>query len=78
MIETKIVYADAVQNIPKENMTTMRTNVNQEFEANVLKKMMEASKVTSRSEMEQKLQKSGSSIEKKDNGFSNEAWLKCG
>lgn len=69
ILENKILYADAVSKIPKENMTKMESAVADQFEKSYVKKLMELNKSGSRAELEKKLADSGSSLEKQQRMF---------
>ena len=68
-IETKIVYADAMAKFPKENLAKMHDAVNEQFEKNIVKNMMEKAKAANRAELEKKLAEQGSSLEKQNEAF---------
>lgn len=68
-IETKIVFADAMAKFPKENLVKMRETVNEQFEKNIVKNMMERSKAANRADLEKKLAETGSSLEKQNRVF---------
>lgn len=68
-IETKIVFADAMAKFPKENLEKMHGAVNEQFEKNIVKNMMEKTKAANRADLEKKLAESGSSLEKQNRVF---------
>ncbi|MGC4001705.1 MAG: peptidylprolyl isomerase [Pirellulales bacterium] len=69
LIETKVIFADAMAKIPPENLSKMRDSVNEQFEKNIVGGMMERSKVGSRAELEAKLKSGGSSLDKQSQMF---------
>jgi parvulin-like peptidyl-prolyl isomerase len=64
MVDVKIRYADAVANIPKENLPHVKSNINQSFDKSVLKKLMEKYQATTRSELEAKMAAAGQSLDR--------------
>jgi parvulin-like peptidyl-prolyl isomerase len=68
-IETKIVFADAMAKFPKENLQKMHEAVNEQFEKNIVRNMMEKSKAANRADLEKKLAETGSSLEKQNRVF---------
>lgn len=64
MLQTKILYADAIKGIPKDNLPKIKENIHEDFEKRQLKRLMEKAKVTTRQELEAKLAESGMSIER--------------
>ncbi len=68
-IETQIVFADAMAKFPKENLEKMHAAVNDQFEKNIVKNMMEKTKAANRADLEKKLAETGSSLEKQNRMF---------
>lgn len=68
-IETKIVFADAMSKFPKENLEKMQGAVNEQFEKNIVKNMMDKTKAANRADLEKKLAETGSSLEKQNRLF---------
>lgn len=68
-IETKIVFADAMNKFPKENLEKMHEAVNEQFEKNIVRNMMEKTKAANRADLEKKLAEAGSSLEKQNRVF---------
>jgi parvulin-like peptidyl-prolyl isomerase len=64
LVEVKIRYADAVANIPKENLPQVKTSINQSFDKSVLKKLLEKYQATTRSELEAKMAAQGQSLDR--------------
>jgi parvulin-like peptidyl-prolyl isomerase len=64
LVEVKIRYADAVANIPKENLPQVKASINQSFDKSVLKKLMEKYQATTRSELEAKMAADGQSLDR--------------
>jgi len=64
LIETKVIYADAIRNIPKENLPALRQNMMDQFEKNQVKSLMEKNKIATRAELEAKMAESGQSMER--------------
>ncbi len=64
LIETKMKYADATSNIPKERLPDIKTSVNESFEKTRLKSLLEKYKAANRSELESKMAAAGQSLER--------------
>jgi hypothetical protein len=64
LVDVKIRYADAVANIPKENLPQVKASINQSFDKSVLKRLMEKYEVTTRSELEAKMAAAGQSLDR--------------
>jgi parvulin-like peptidyl-prolyl isomerase len=64
LVDVKIRYADAVANIPKENLPHVKSSINQSFDKSVLKKLMEKYQATTRSELEAKMAAQGQSLDR--------------
>ncbi|MDX1964323.1 MAG: peptidylprolyl isomerase [Pirellulales bacterium] len=69
LIEVKIIFADAMTHIPRENIEKMRGAVNEQFETSHVKRLQEVHKAANRTELEQKLLASGSSLDKQQRMF---------
>ncbi len=69
LVEVKLRYADAVANIPKENLPQVKTSINQSFDKSVLKKLMEKYQATTRSELEAKMAAQGQSLDRQRQMF---------
>jgi len=63
MIEVKIRYADAVANIPKENLPRVKASINESFEKTALKKLMDKHQAATRAELEKKMAAQGQSLD---------------
>ena len=68
-IETKLIYYDARQKIPKENFPQIEKNLSKRFDEVALAGMMKQHQVGSRRELDQKLHAMCSSIEKRRRAF---------
>jgi parvulin-like peptidyl-prolyl isomerase len=64
LIETKMKYADAVSNIPKERLPDIKTSVNESFEKTRLKSLLEKYGAANRSELESKMAAAGQSLDR--------------
>jgi parvulin-like peptidyl-prolyl isomerase len=64
LIETKMKYADAMANIPKERVPDIKTSVSENFEKTRLKSLMEKYGAANRSELESKMAAAGQSLER--------------
>jgi len=64
LVEVKIRYADAVANIPKENLPKVKESINEKFDELVLKKLMEKHQANSRSDLEAKMAAAGQSLDR--------------
>jgi hypothetical protein len=64
LVDVKIRYADAVANIPKENLPQVKASINQSFDKSVLKRLMERYQATTRSELEAKMAAAGQSLDR--------------
>jgi len=63
LVDVKMRYADAVSNIPKENLPHIKSSINDSFDKGVLKKLMEKYQATTRSELEEKMAAQGQSLD---------------
>ena len=63
MIEAKLLYLEARRSIPAENYKKIEERLNESFQKEQLKRVMEMNKVKSRTELEYKLRALGTSIE---------------
>ncbi len=64
LVEVKIRYADAVANIPKENLPQVKANINESFDKTALKKLMERYGAATRSDLEEKMAAQGQSLDR--------------
>ena len=64
IVEVKIRYADAVANIPKENLPQVKASINESFEKTALKKLMERYQAATRNELEAKMAAQGQSLDR--------------
>jgi hypothetical protein len=64
LVDVKIRYADAVANIPKENLPQVKASITQSFDKSVLKRLMEKYEATTRSELEAKMAAAGQSLDR--------------
>jgi hypothetical protein len=64
LIETKLVYNDALHNIPPAGLSTMETKVNEFFDKDQLPDMLKTYGVTTRQELDAKLREHGSSLDR--------------
>jgi len=62
-VESKLVLEDALRKIPAAGQVEIEKKVDEQFEAEQLKKLMESKKAQSRSDLERKLRAEGSSLE---------------
>jgi hypothetical protein len=69
LIETKTIANDAKRTIPKENIKNVETKVFEAFEKHELPKMMKKANCASRAELDEKLRKVGSSVEREKHSF---------
>jgi len=63
MINTKLVYNDAMRTIPKEGITQITANINQGFDKEQLPELMKTNSATTRQELEEKLRAKGTSLD---------------
>src|SRR6185436_5690268 len=63
LVDMKLVLADAYRKIPPDNRTKLETHVNEQFNKTQLKSMMESLHAGSKTELETKLRKLGTSLE---------------
>ncbi len=68
-VETKLMYADALNTIPKENHARIKQDLMEKFEKTQMKSMLEKSQVITRGELEKKLAESGQSLERQRQFF---------
>jgi parvulin-like peptidyl-prolyl isomerase len=69
LIQNKLVYLDAKQKIPSEGWSQVEKQLDKAFDEGELDKMMKRVGVTSRRELEWKLQKLGTSLERERRSF---------
>ncbi|MEX2140076.1 MAG: peptidylprolyl isomerase [Pirellulales bacterium] len=69
LVEVKIRYADAVANIPKENLPQVKSSISESFDKTALKKLMEKYQATTRSELEEKMAAQGQSLDRQRQMF---------
>jgi parvulin-like peptidyl-prolyl isomerase len=69
LVEVKIRYADAVANIPKENLPQVKASINESFDKTALKKLMEKYQATTRKELEEKMAAQGQSLDRQRQMF---------
>jgi parvulin-like peptidyl-prolyl isomerase len=62
-VESKLVLEDALRKIPAAGQVEIEKKVEEQFEAEQIKKLMESKKAQSRSDLEQKLRAEGSSLD---------------
>jgi len=78
-VETKLMYADALNAIPKENHARIKQDLMEKFEKTQMKTLMDKNKVATRGELEKKLVESGQSLERQRQFFLERAmagsWL---
>lgn len=70
LIQTKLIYQDAVRSIPEEGLPHIQEQLSEEFEKTELPKMMERAGASSRQDLEQKLRSLGTSIQREKKSFS--------
>jgi parvulin-like peptidyl-prolyl isomerase len=64
LVDVKIRYADAIANIPKENLPHIKSSINDSFEKTALKKLMEKYQAATRAELEEKMAGHGQSLDR--------------
>ncbi len=64
MLETKLVYNDAIHTIPPANFATIETKSNEMFDKTQLADLMKANEVTNKADLDAKLRARGSSIDR--------------
>jgi parvulin-like peptidyl-prolyl isomerase len=69
VIQNKLVYLDAKEKIPSEGWEQVQKQLDKAFDEDELDKMMKRIGATSRQELERKLQKLGTSIERERRSF---------
>ena len=69
LIETKLLCADAKRTIPAANFPKIEENLGKEFEKSRIKELMKAYDAQSNPELDEKLRKFGSSLEKQKKAF---------
>ena len=69
LVEVKIRYADAVANIPKENLPQVKANINESFDKTALKKLMERYEAATRNDLEAKMAAQGQSLDRQRQMF---------
>ena len=78
-IESKLIYLDAREKIPEENLPRIEESLGEQFEKEELQKLMERSKVQTRWELEEKLRSMGTSLQRRKTAFVQRAlaqtWL---
>jgi len=72
-IETKLLYAEAMRNLPTANVPTIEKNLASEFEKSRLPDMIKKAGLTSYAELDDKLRQVGSSVEKQKKGWTEQA-----
>jgi len=79
-IETKLVHQDALRTIPAEGLANIEERIGKHFDKEELPKRMEKAGVTSRHELDEKLQTIGTSVERTKKAFVNRTlagqWLR--
>jgi len=70
VIQNKLVFLDAKQKIPSEGWSQVEKQLEKAFDEGELDKMMKRVNATSRRELEQKLRKLGTSVERERRSFS--------
>jgi parvulin-like peptidyl-prolyl isomerase len=80
VLDTKILYADFLRNVPNENLEAIFTKLEEPFEEIQIPQLMERFEAQNRAELEQKLHALGSSIRDMRNMFREQAlaqeWLR--
>lgn len=64
LVETKMLYADALAKVPKENLPNIRNSINEQFDKTRLKPLMERYGATTRTELEAKMAEGGQSLDR--------------
>lgn len=70
LIETKLIYQDALRSIPEEGLPHIKKQLEEEFEKAEIHNMMERAGAGSRQELEAKLAALGTSIQREKKSFS--------
>ena len=68
-IETKLIYADARRTIPEEAFPNIEKSIGEQFEQVEIPKMLERAKLDSKEQLEEMLQKLGTSLERRKRAF---------
>ncbi len=80
IVDTKLLYAEARRTIPKENYAKIEEQIEKQFEQDRLPQLYKATKTTTRSELEAKLQEIGSSLERQKRAYGErllaQQWLR--
>ncbi len=78
-IESKLIYLDAREKIPKENLPRIEESLGEQFEKEKLPKLMELSNVQTRWELDEKMRSMGTSLQRRKTAFVQSAlartWL---
>ncbi len=69
LIETKLVFNDAMHTIPAAGLSTMETKVNEYFDKDQLPEMLKTYGVSTRQELDAKLREHGSSLDRSRKQF---------
>ncbi len=79
VIETRLLFTDAVRKIPAENFPKVQEKMGEEFEKEPLRRMMKHAGVETRAQLDAHLQKFGSSVDRERDQFVTESvarqWL---
>ncbi|MCE9547983.1 MAG: peptidyl-prolyl cis-trans isomerase [Planctomycetia bacterium] len=62
-VESKLVLSDALHKVPAASLTEIEKKVNEQFETEHVKKLMQSTKAESRADLDAKLRATGSSLE---------------
>jgi len=68
-IEVRLIRLDAERTIPPEGLTNIKERLAEQFEAERIAEMMKAENVRTRRELDEKLRKLGTSLERKKRAF---------
>ncbi len=69
LIETRLLYAEAVRKIPADHLPKINEKLGTEFEKGPLERMMQQAKVTTRQQLDARLREFGSSVAKEKQNF---------
>ncbi len=69
LIETKLIFCDARNTIPKESFPDVDKTLGEQFDEQELEKMMKRAKVGSRTELDEKLRTMGTSLDREKRAF---------
>lgn len=69
LIETRLLYADALRQIPPDNIPKVEDKLREEFEKEPLKRMMKQAKVATRVQLDEQLRQFGSSLDREREMF---------